>query len=222
MKLRILGFTQDIIFNEESVNVLKIDNANLFCNVIKNINDKANEILLLDENEQILDIESNTYIIFDIFNIEYNSKKILNKIYDIIAQKISLNQDFELERLSSKMRKYLTEEINEMPFEFTMKEELEVQDILKLFNLKIDEMNYNTILEGLEFLVNSLSALNIANILIIPNLKLYLNHSELVEFYKYALYNNINLLIIERSIEEPRLQYENIYIIDNEFDDFKQ
>ncbi len=50
MKLRILGFTQDIIFNEESVNVLKIDNANLFCNVIKNINDKANEILLLDEN----------------------------------------------------------------------------------------------------------------------------------------------------------------------------
>lgn len=224
MKLRIIGFEQDIEFEENQINILKIENANLLCNILENINDNVNgistnEVILLDEKEEITKMEDKIYILLDIFNIEYNSKKILNKIYKQISEKIKLNEDYELETLSLKIRKYLTTEINEMPFEFIMKNELDIEDILKLFNLKIDETTYQTLLERLEFLINVLSTLKIAEILIIPNIKLYLNEKEIIELYKYSLYNNIKLLIIERNLNQTKLKYEKIYYIDSEFDE---
>lgn len=224
MKLRIIGFEQDIEFEENQINILKIESANLLCNILENINDNVNgistnEVILLDEKEEITKMEDKIYILLDIFNIEYNSKKILNKIYKQISEKIKLNEDYELETLSLKIRKYLTTEINEMPFEFIMKNELDIEDILKLFNLKIDETTYQTLLERLEFLINVLSTLKIAEILIIPNIKLYLNEKEIIELYKYSLYNNIKLLIIERNLNQTKLKYEKIYYIDSEFDE---
>ena len=117
-----------------------------------------------------------------------------------------------------KIRNYLIGEINELPFEFTMKQELDIIEVLKLFGVKIDKSCYLTILEKLECLIDIMATLKIAKILIIPNLKQYLSEEEIVEFYKYSMYNNIKLLIIER-INNKKLKYENILRIDDEFDD---
>ena len=64
--------------------------------------------------------------------------------------------------------------------------------LLKLFNLKINNLNYTNILERIEMLIDLLFVLNISQILAIPNLKKYLLE-ELVELYKYSLYNNIKI-----------------------------
>ena len=61
-----------------------------------------------------------------------------------------------------------------MPFEFEMKSELDIPEILKLYNLKIDSSNYTTILERVELLIDIISTLNISKILLLPNLKTYL------------------------------------------------
>ena len=53
----------------------------------------------------------------------------------------------------------------------------------------------------------------------IPNLKIYLNDNELLELYKYSLYNNVNLLLIEKDFKE-KLNYENVLIIDEDFNDY--
>ena len=55
--------------------------------------------------------------------------------------------------------------------------------------------------------------------MIIPNLKLYLNDNELVELYKYSLYNNIKLVLIERH-NYKQLKYEKITTIDENFYDY--
>ena len=152
MKLKINGFENEIIFNEESVNILTIKNAKCFSHILQILNDKingleSNEIFLLNENNEEMNIAKEIQMVLDVFNIDYNSKKILNKIYDIIATNIEKNQDFEIERMILNLRNYIIEEINELPFEFVMKNELEIPEILKLYNLKIDEENYTSILE---------------------------------------------------------------------------
>ena len=54
-------------------------------------------------------------------------------------------------------KKYLSnlliEEINELPFEFNINSELEINDLLKVFNLKIDTTWYTTIVEKIEFII---------------------------------------------------------------------
>ena len=224
MKLKINGFENEILFTDENVNILTIKDTKCFSHILQILNDKingqeSNEIFLLDENNEEMNMNKEMQMILDVFNIDYNSKRILNKIYDIIATNIEKNQDFEIEKMILNLRNYIIEEINELPFEFVMKNELEIPEILKLYSLKIDKESYTNILERIEILIDILSTLNIAKILIIPNLKLFLSAEELVELYKYSLYNNINLLIIERNSYD-KLEYESNMIIDENFDDF--
>ena len=224
MKLKINGFENEIQFDEEHINVLTINNSKCFSHIIGILNDKingieSNEIFLLDEKNQEIKIDRKVHMALDVFNIDYNSRKILNKIYDIIAENIEKNQDYKVEKMVINLRNYIIQEINELPFEFIMKSELEIPEILKLYNLKIDDVNYTNILEKVEILIDIISTLKIADILIIPNLKLFLSDDELVELYKYSLYNNVKLLLIERN-NKKQLKYERNIIIDENFCDF--
>lgn len=202
MKLKINGFDNEIIFNDQNINILTIKNTKCFSHILQILNDKtngieSNEIFLLGENNEEMNMAKEIQIVLDVFNIDYNSKKILNKIYEIISNNIEKNQDFEVERMVLNLRNYIIEEINDLPFEFVMKNEIEIPEVLKLYNLKIDEENYTSILEKIEILIDIFSTLKIAKILIIPNLKLFLDEAELVELYKYSLYNNIKLFLVE-------------------------
>ena len=54
MKLKINGFDNEIVFNEENINVLLIEDVKCFSHIIEVLNDKINgielnEIFLLDE-----------------------------------------------------------------------------------------------------------------------------------------------------------------------------
>ena len=88
-----------------------------------------------------------------------------------------------------------------------------------MFEFKIDEQSYQSILEKLELFIDILSTLNISRFLIIPNLKDYLIEEEIIYLYKYSLYNNINLIIIQND-EKEKLEYERKLIIDENFIDF--
>lgn len=220
MKLKIIGFENEIEF-KNNINVLIIIDRKCFSHIIECLNNKNqgiedNEIYLLDDENNELNMEKNMLIVFDLFNLEYNSKKFLNKIYEIISNNIKLKNDFIIEELIFKLRNYLIEEINELPFEFLMKEEIDVLDILKLFSLKIDSKNYTSILERVELIIDMLTVVQPNTLLVIPNLKLYLSDEEIIELYKYSLYNNINLLVIEQNFTK-KLEYENILIIDENF-----
>lgn len=223
MKLKINGFNNEIIFNDENINILEIKDSKCFTHIIEILNEKingieSNEIFLLDNNENELNMGKEMYMIFDLFNIDYNSKKIISKIYEIISENIKKNQDHEIENETIKLRNYIIQEINELPFEFVMKRELEISEILKLYNLKIDPINYTSILERAELLIDIISTLQIAKILVLPNLKTYLSEDELVALYKYSLYNNVKLLLIER-YNTKKLKYEKTMLIDESFDE---
>ena len=51
------------------------------------------------------------------------------------------------------------------------------------------------------------------------NLKQYLTKEELLEFYKYATYNSIKLIMIESTRYDYINDYEKIVIIDKSLDE---
>lgn len=223
MKLRINGFNNDINFSDDNVNILEIKDTKCFTHIIETINDiingyESNEIFLLDDENNEINMSKEMYIALDLFNIDFNSKKILNKLYDKISENIEKMEDTNLNSMIINVRNYIIQEINELPFEFTIKDEPEIIDLLKIYNLKIDILNYKTIIEKVEYIIDILATLKISNIIVIPNLKIYLSKEELVELYKYSLYNGIKLLLIEKNSGE-KLKYEKILSINENFDD---
>lgn len=224
MIMSIFGLNNKISFEEGNINVLEIYNKKLFYNLITILNESDNSMednqIVLMQNDERVSIGKNVFLLTDVFNIDFNSKKNLNKLYSTLIENIKNRQDDELENITLKLRNYLIEEINELPFEFSIKSELELNDLLKAFELKIDTICYTTIVERIEFIIDIISTLKIATILVIPNLKIYLDENELLEIYKYSIYNNVQLLIIENSNSEKLLKYEIKNIIDEEFDEF--
>ena len=224
MIMSIFGLNNKISLEEGNINVLEIYNKKLFYNLITILNESDNDMednqIVLMQNDERISIGKNVFVLTDVFNIDFNSKKILNKLYSTLIENVKNRQDDELENITLKLRNYLIEEINELPFEFSIKSELELNDLLKAFELKIDTIYYTTIVEKIEFIIDIISTLKIATILVIPNLKIYLDENELIEIYKYSIYNNVQLLIIENSNSEELLKYEIKNIIDEEFDEF--
>ena len=224
MKLKINGFSNEMEFKEDKVSVLVIKDTKCFTNIIQKLNDEiegidSDDIFLLDNNNEELKIQKEMSMVTDLFNIDYNSKKILGKLYEKISENIENSDNTVLQDLLVKIRKSIVDEINEFPFEFTMSDNVDVVNMLKLYSLKIDNSSYETVLEKIEFLIDLNLTLNLFNIIAIPNLKLYLSNEELVELYKYSLYNNVKLLLIEKNVTE-KLEYEHILVIDEDFEDY--
>ena len=220
MKLRINGFTNELDFYNDKVSILVVKDTKCFTNIIQKINDKINgieseEIFLLDDKENELKMSKEMCMILDLFNIDYNSKKILGKLYDKISENIENSGETKLQNLFIEVRKNIVEEINEFPFEFTMSDDIDIINILKLYNLKVDILSYETILEKIEFFIDLNATLNIFNVIVVPNLKMYLSEKELIELYKYSLYNNVKLLLIEKNFTQ-KLEYEHILAINEE------
>ena len=224
MKLRINGFENELNLGDGKVNIVQIENSKLFTHIIDVLNDKINgidnnEIFLFDEKNEELNIYKEMIIVFDMFNIDFNTKKIIGKIYDIISNNIKENSDELIEKINFNIRKKLINELNDLPFNFDVKETIDVLDLLKIYNVKIDFKMYSNILEKVELLIDIISNLRIATVLIIPNLKSYFSEKELLELYKYSLYNEISLITIERR-KYRKLQYEQVLYIDSEYDEF--
>ncbi len=62
---------------------------------------------------------------------------------------------------------------------------------------------------------------NPKGVLIFANLKSYFEKEELVEIYKYAVYNEVNVLTLEHGECEQPLSYEHIIYMDNDFEEYE-
>lgn len=224
MIMSIMGFDKKIEFDENIVNIVEIYDQKLFTEIIDNLNNQFNgeqennEIVFMEDDAR-MNMQKVIYVLTDVFNIDFNSKKILNKIYNILAQNIKNKQDDELEEITLKLRNYFIKEINELPFEFNMNRDVEIIDLIKAYDVKIDTSCYITVLDKIEFIINLLSEFDLANLLIVPNLKTFLQEDDLLELYKYSMYNNIKLLVLENKHYENVLKYEKKNIIDENFNE---
>lgn len=227
MNIIISGIESQIDFNNQFVNVLEIENKKFFKTLVSEmyniveLNYESNKILLTEE-DNILSLSKNVMLLFDIFNIDFNNKKILNKVFSKIVNDIKLEEsiDNKYDEITLELLNYMRDKLDELPFEYVIKENIEIEDVLKIINFKIDIEYYNNITEKIMFLIDLISEFNLVKILILVNVKTYFTNDELVEIYKYCNYKEVSLLLVENTISENLLKYEKKIYIDNDFDDF--
>lgn len=227
MMIKIMGFENPIEFKENFVNVLEIPNTKQFSNFVLKFNNvyentEDNEIVLLSNGEK-QDFSKNTMIISDILNIDFNDKKIISNIYEILSleNQKDTSIDNEYENITKGIYNYLLKVINNLPFECYITKEIKLQDLLKIANFKISKDYYTTILEKILLLIDIFSIINNNVIIILINLKSFLAERELLEFYKYTLYKNIKILLIDNKKQDV-LRYENKNILDDDYYDYIQ
>lgn len=224
MIIKINGLENELILNDSQIGVIEINDTKLYRHILDIINKSIegisnNEIFILNDKQEEITFKDNVYLLNDIFNIDINSKKIINKIYNLINSSYDDEERLLFSNKIQEVRNELIYKTNEFPFTFSVNNDISILDMLKAFNFKVDYSTYSTLLEKIELLIDVMTNLNIAKILIIPNLKMYLTSEELIYLYKYSLYNNIILITIEKYCENS-IEYEKRLLIDKEYNDY--
>lgn len=224
MIIKINGLDNELVLNDTQIGVIEINDIKLYRHILEIINNKVegiynNELFILSDKYEEIDFKNNVYLLNDIFNIDINSKKIINKIYNLINSSYDDEEKLIFSNKIQEVKNNLIYKTNEFPFTFSINNDISILDMLKLFNFKVDYSTYTTLLEKIELLIDVLVNLNIARILIVPNLKMYLTNEELVYLYKYSLYNNITIITIERYCENS-INYEKKLLIDKSYNDY--
>ncbi|NLM63638.1 MAG: type II-A CRISPR-associated protein Csn2, partial [Mollicutes bacterium] len=152
MIFRIFSLDNDIVLDENYVNVLEIHDKSFAVKIIKKLTSDEDiyndEFFLLFEDDKEINLYKNSIVITDLFNINFNDRKILNKIYDLLEEEIKSDESFyiELNEINKLLSKLLKDKLNQAILDLELDEELKIKELLKTYNVHISRNNEDDIL----------------------------------------------------------------------------
>ena len=224
MKLSIKYIDNNIDFDNSYINCLEIENKNYFYKIVNDINSIFNgnileDVIFSDDEYKELNLSNKINMVFDYFNFDFNSKKIISIINKKINDNISVEDKENLSKLYNKIRKIYLPILNDMDLNIDINNDFDLDSIIKLLNVSIKPKD--NLLDNLFLLGDIEKELSINKIIVFVNLKQYLNNNELIELYKYLLYNNVVVLLIDSQSYGVCNEYEKKLIIDDELEEYK-
>ncbi len=223
MKLQIIGMENVIEFNDDTNTLLIIKDNHFFGKFIKLLNDisknsiDSNEIVLIEQDKNIL---SSSIVIIDPFNIDLNSKKILNALYKQLNIDFQANDSIlDFYNLLSQLNVLVSEFIEEYNLQFSFNEEFSFDGYLKFINLKIINNENENLFEHIIDFLEVVSELFPTTPLIFCNIFSFLSQEEITSLCKYKNYKHVNVLFIEN--KDFEITDFNKFIIDEDFFEYQ-
>ncbi len=208
----------DLIFDNSYINTIEVLNKKAFYQFLKDVNNlNIQDNISFLENDELINIQSKISIIFDYINFEFDSKKIMNGILDIINSNIDEKKKDEINKLYKKLKLIYRNVIGEIELNLEIEENFSIQDISKMMKPRI--INKETLLDNLLLLIDIESELRLDKLIMFVNLKDYLSNDELTELYKYALYKNVYILLIDNN-KHVTNKFEKKLFIDEDLIEF--
>lgn len=221
MNLKVSYFDNNIELKEGSINVIEIENKKYFFRFISDLynldSNITDNIIFYKENEEN-NYNGKVKVYLNYFELDFNSRKTIANISKYVSNNILEEDKDILQREYLKIIKIFKKIVNEIDLPFSIDGEVDIDNLLKVLKLGINEKD--ELLDNLFLLIDIEKIFNVENILIFVNLKQYLSKKELIELYKYAIYNQIQIILIDSQCYGGTLDYENKLIIDENLDEF--
>ena len=221
MRLFHPSFENPFLFEENLINVLVIENGKtlyeLTYELLNQINGEDGDWVLSDENKlKDLDLEKTFYFITEPFTLDFNNKKIQNKLLAKLKEIAVDEEHYSLTNdIIGQNVVYIEKILEKVDYSLEYNTLPDINSFIKIFDIKL-QPDYNSVLEKiLEYLKVINRFLNI-NSFAFLNLKSYLTDEELELFYKDCFYSKYNLLLIESTVREHRFCCEKYRIIDKD------
>lgn len=223
MKLKINYFDNNIIITNDKVFVIEIENKKYFYRFVNDLYNISNgdileDITFFDNKNTEINISNKINIFTNYFEFNFNSKKYQSDINKYIIENIS---DVDKNTILTTYKKLISSTktiLNKVELPICISIEQTIENIIK--PLKININSKDDLLENLLLIIDLEKNLKSNYLLIFVNLKQYLSNNELNELYKYAIYNDIFILLIDSQCYGGTKEYENKLIIDNNLDEF--
>lgn len=223
MKIKINYFDNEINFNNEFINVIEIESKNYFYRFISDLNRIVNEgysddVIFINDDNSEKNMNGKLKVVVDYFDFNFDSKKYTNDILKYVNGSMNEDDKKDLYNLYNKIVKMYDKILNEVELPLSVESDISIENITKFMKVSINKNN--GLLDNLLLLIDLERVLKLNNILFFVNLKQYLTKAELIELYKYAIYNQVSILLVDSQSYGTTLYYEKKLIIDNNLDEF--
>jgi len=217
MKIVNFKIENPIILDSSKTSTLVIESPCFFTYTVNELNKQIkgeDGSFLLFKNEKEIKFSSSATIVFDPINLILNDRKIINKLYSLLKNVAYESDNYLLtQEIVSRLENYMLKLFDKMDYSLSF--DIELDSIFKLCGIKLQETYQNLVGKIIDY-INVLIELKIADLLIMVNLKSYINLSNLQELYKHCIYKDFSLLLIENNFREPVSNEERVLIIDND------
>lgn len=218
MKLIERSLGLEIELKENVISIIVVEDITLRLPIIEELNYEMSGNdgnWLLVENEKKYEIAKKVEIILEPFSLELNNKKIKTRLYQDIK---SVSQDYGFAQgieVHSHICSYIEQLIEKIPYPIKYKDEWDLLEILKAYEVEIEEECCDVCDKLFSYikLVNHVCGINI---FIIINIKQYLTENQTLELYKLAMYNKLQLILIEFNMQNNKIDNEEVYVIDKD------
>lgn len=211
-------FSKPIIFRENKVNLLVIENKKLFADFVRDftVQSRGEEGgILLSDDVFGLDFEKHAEVIADYFSLDFNGKKLSSKLLAELKQSALYGFALETEELLGFLNSFGSKIISSVEFPLEWETADDIGAVLKLFEYKLS-ISFENPLEMLVDYMEVCSHFLKKDIFVLVNLKSYFDIEEIKLLYKEAFFRKWNLIVLEPSDREQLSEYEDIVIIDKD------
>lgn len=222
MILRIEYLDNEIEIDNNKILAIEIENKKYFYRIVSNLyslsnGEKIEEIQLYDDSMKELS-SNNLYIVNDFFNLDFENKKMVSELQKNIISSIDDKSMQELINIYKKIYNSFNKILNNIDLPITMNQDFNLDLFIKL--LKISVSRKEELLDNLLLLIDINKILELHQTVFFINLKQYLNNTELIELYKYSIYNEVKIVLIDSQSYGTTLEYEKKLIVDENLDEF--
>ena len=219
----VVNFLNNQIDFDDNIFSIEVENKVYLFRIIQEFNkinngEISDVISVFDNKYNEINIKNKFDLYFDFFNLDINNKKIHSKIYEHIINNLSEEDNVKIINHYNKIMKIFNKELSNLNLDININEEIISDNIIKNIKIKVEQKD--SLLDNILQLIDINTLFKLNEFLVFINLKQYLSKIELIELYKYAVYNGVNLLLIDSYSYGPTLFNEKKLIIDNDLNEF--
>lgn len=223
MKININFIDSIIDFNISNIYSFEIHNKKYLYRISSLFYSLSNgelmeEVECFDKDNNEVKLSNKIRMFTEYFNFDFDSKKYSVDITKYVLSNIEQYDSENILKVYSKLCKLINKELSKLELSISISSDEGIENIVKMFKLRINQKE--DLLDNLLLIIDLEVVLNSNKILCFMNLKQYLTKEELLEFYKYAVYNSVKIIMIESTKYDYLKDYENIIVIDQSLDEF--
>lgn len=216
MKLQLKNFNFNVDLDDK-INTIIIENTieyrKIVNSFINELNIKDGNILLSKDIELLMP-DKYLFTFYDYFSFDIN-KYALNKFYKKLKEISMLEYLPETSNLKNKIEEYVYKITKEYDLYLDISCDLDIIEILKSLNVKIKQYDKLSLDKIINYMNIISEIFNIKHFVFI-SLKNYFTEKEILDFYKYIIYNEFNVVLVEPNNVKTIQTKEKTYIIDKD------
>lgn len=217
MKIVHRGYNLAFTIEENQVIVLSVENARVYTDLLQDIWSQCQGgegDFIFSEKEKVLKVPKVAECIFNPFALECNNRKIVTHLYQEMKEHADCFLAEETMQINTKINQFLESFLWQMPYALKHNPELDILNLLKLYDVRFDS-SADTVLEKIIEYLRVMSKICGIILYVFVGLKHYLNPDELKELYQFAFYEKIRLILLEPD-HLPLNENEKGWIIDSD------